>query len=57
MHDEQILGIVTDTLEKALEFEKKNPEYSSIYSVELNKPIADGKDEDGNDYHWGKWEA
>ena len=54
MNDEQILGIVTDTLEKAQEFEKKNPEYDSIYSVELNKPIADGK---GADNHWGKWEA
>jgi len=55
MNDSQSLGIVTDTLEKAQEFKKKNPAYSSIYSVNLNEHIQSKKDKDGDDMIWGEW--
>jgi len=55
MNDSKSLGIVTDTLEKAQEFKKKNPDYNSIYSVNLNEHIQSRKDTDGYDMIWGEW--
>jgi len=55
MNDSQSLGIVTDTLEKAQEFKKNNPDYDSIYAVNLNESVLEMKDKKGKDVIWGEW--
>ena len=55
MNDTQDLGLVTDSLDKAREFKKNNPNYDSIYSIKLNVPVKQVKDEDGDELIWGTY--